>query len=274
MKDNNKPKILPEIPVGVAVTDESTALEAIEKAADAVDRMMKIAMDESPAEFKHEKTFYGVPVSSLAVKGPTPTIEKEGKRMVYAPIPVNDDADSFYNFLISKEGYKMIDPKSNTKSFDKPITNDLQWTSETESFSGTLQVEYANMKVFPIPWVGPRPRDYIVVNGKDDKHKTFYSFSVKAAADINKGSNIYEDPPKTQNGPGDTVRMAIFSAFRVVSVSESCCTLHYFQWMDLLQNLSPVSDYGNITSYKSFIQRVNDEPWKPKTESEASCWCD
>jgi hypothetical protein len=238
---------IPEIPVGVAVKDGQDAMETMKRAvAD-----MEILMQQRTT-FKLEIPYSGIPLSSSPVRGPTPILEKRGIRMVYAPIPVGETADAFYKFLISEDGYIMIDPTADKKDFNKPVLG--PWLlSDPEYDIPTIQVEYASMG---IPVLSNR--DYVVLNGFDEGNKTFLSFSVQAATDKFPGSNVYEAEGKEEPGCNGNVRMAIFSALRVEADKENPnrCTVHYFQWLDLLGNLSPASFPGNWFGYTQFINRV------------------
>jgi hypothetical protein len=237
---------IPEIPVGVAVKDEQAAMETMKGAVAVMDTLMQLR-----TTFKQEIPWFGIPLSSFPVRGPTPILEKRGIRMLYAPIPVGETADAFYKFLISEEGYKMIDQNANPKDFDTPVKGLGPWhLSDGEYDIPKFQVEYASMNI--------PPRDYVVLNGFDEGNKTFLSFSVQAATDTIPGSNVYEAEGVTKPGKNGKVRMAIFSALRVEADKENPnrCILHYFQWLDLLGNLSFASFPGNWVGYTQFIGRV------------------
>jgi hypothetical protein len=216
---------VPYIPVGLPVKNEQDAINVLKRAMSDVDKMM-----EQQTSFKNEKIFSGVQVSSSAVVGPTTTFEERGIMLAYAPIPVRETAENFYRFLISKEGYKLIDPKSDPEDFGVPVKGYGPWKLTS---GGYCQVEYASMPLMPswMPIPLLKSRDYVVLNGFDDSNKTFYSMSVQAATDEFPGSSIYEAEGVAKDGPNGCVRMAFFSAMRVEQdqTNPDCSILHYFQ---------------------------------------------
>jgi hypothetical protein len=213
---------VPYIPVGLPVKNEQDAIDVLRRAVSDVDKMM-----EQRASFKNEKIFSGVQVSSSAVVGPTPMFAKRGIRLVYAPIPVRETAEKFYDFLITSEGYQLIDPNSDPKDFGVPVKGCGPWELMSGGYSiPKFQVEYAHMNLHL-----PSERDYVVLNGFDDGNKTFYSMSVQAATDEIPGSSIYEAEGVANDGPKGRVRTAFFSALRVEKDQKNpdCSILHYFQ---------------------------------------------
>jgi hypothetical protein len=201
------------------------AVIVLKRAMSDVDKMM-----EQQTSFKNEKIFLGVQVSSSAVVGPTPLFAKRGIRIAYASIPVRETAENFYRFLISKEGYQLIDPNSDSKDFGVPVKGYGPWKLTS---GGHCQVEYAYMPLMPawMPITLLKPRDYVVLNGFDNSSKTFYSMSVQAATDEKSGSSIYEAEGVAKDGPKGRVRMAFFSAMRVEQDQKNSdrSILHYFQ---------------------------------------------
>ena len=181
---------------------------------------------------QHPSTNLTISLKATTVQGPTPTYAKNGMLLSFAEIPVHCGAHDFYNFLVSKEGYVLLDPDANPDDFDQPILGPFEgWKS-----SSKLQLEYANLA---LPGAGcvMSSRDYVILNGHDATTKTFYSVSVQTDVEGYQGASDYCESGKTIPSRDGRVRMAFWAAYRVVPSADdsysSSSTLVVAQWIDL-----------------------------------------
>lgn len=195
--------------------------------------------------YTYATTFHDVNVTSTKIKGDSPDFALGGRSLFRVDLPLGRSAEDLYQFLISKEGYLLLDPDSDPNDFDQPLRPPIMQGSTRK-----IQLEYAHL---PMPGIAS-DRDHVLVNVHDHPSRTFLSLTVNAP-DLVRGLCGY-GRAFPQKGPEGRIRMALFAAYRVTPLTHTTCMLTAMHWIDFLGWVpGTLSDIISAGYFRDFLER-------------------
>jgi len=193
----------------------------------------------------------GFQVESRPLSGP---LGNSGLRLFRGRCVLAGDPGAFYNFLVSPEGYRVIDPDSDPSDLGKAIE-----VFDFRDPNITLQVEVFKLRL-PIPLL--RPRSGVVLNLKDARSKSFLSTSILHKA--LPGGSRYQDREPLDGGRGSgVVRMTTASGLQLVALPEQPkrFELRNFLLIDLggMIGSAKVNNKAALASFEAKFLRLADK---------------
>ncbi len=184
----------------------------------------------------------GVVVESKQVSG---VFESANILVMRSDGEINSHYQDVFEFLISPEGYAVLDPVSKPEDHQLPLLETYTWRENTRLEAATARAKIPFMEEV----------DFVVLNAIDYSTCIFVSKSIIHDS-IPGGSKYSSEPPVS----GSKIRALNTFAVKVEPIDENKCRLQFINYVDMGIDIpSFIYDFTNRLFLALIYSRINDE---------------